>query len=90
VYIERETGAVKYTVAHSAVIPRDDIQTGWNLIEGDSFGYLANENGRFVACPGSGYDKGSWQVFVALECLDFDDACLSFDTVASNTTKAAA
>jgi hypothetical protein len=90
VYIERDTGAVKYTVAHSASIPKDAIQTGWNLTEGDSFGYLANENGGFVACPGSGHDKGSWQVFVALECLDFDDACLSFDTIASSTTRAAA
>jgi hypothetical protein len=90
VYIERETGAVKYTVAHSAAIPKDDIQTGWNLTEGDSFGYLTNENGGFIACPGSGCDKDSWQVFVALECLHFDDACLSFDVIASNTTKAAA
>jgi hypothetical protein len=90
VYIERETGAVKYTIAHSAAIPNDDIQTGWNLTEGDSFGYLANENGGFIACPASDCDKDSWQVFVALECLDFDDACLSFDVIASNTTKAAA
>jgi hypothetical protein len=90
VYIELETGAVKYTIAHSAAIPKGDIVTGWNLTEGESFGYLANKNGGFIACPGSGHNKGSWQVFVALECLDFDDACLGFDAIASNTTRAAA
>jgi hypothetical protein len=90
VYIELETGAVKYTTAHSAAIPKGDIVTGWNLTEGESFGYLANKNGGFVACPGSGHNKDSWQVFIALECLHFDDACLGFDAIASNATKAAA
>jgi hypothetical protein len=90
VYIDSETGAVKYTIAHSAAIPEGDIVTGWNLTEGESFGYLSNEHGGFIACPASGADEGSWQVFVALECLDFDDACLGFSAIAANSTEAAA
>jgi hypothetical protein len=87
VYIDAETGAVKYTIAHSAAIPQGDIQTGWNLTEGESFGYLANEHGGFIACPA---ENDSWQVYVALECLEFDDACLGFSAIASNSTAAAA
>ena len=87
VYIDAETGAVKYTIAHSAAIPEGDIQTGWNLTEGESFGYLANEHGGFIACPA---DDDSWQVYVALECVEFDDACLGFSAIASNSTEAAA
>lgn len=89
VYIDAETGAVKYTIAHSAAIPEGDIVTGWNLTEGESFGYLANEHGGFVACPAEG-EGSSWQVFVALECLEFDEACLGFSAIASNSTGAAA
>jgi hypothetical protein len=87
VYIDSETGAVKYTIAHSAAIPEGDIQTGWNLTEGESFGYLSNEHGGFIACPA---ENDSWQVYVALECLEFDDACLGFSAIASNSTQASA
>jgi len=64
VYIELETGAVKYTVAHSATIPEGDIVTGWNMTSINDIEYLANEHGSFIACPA---DKDSWQVFVELE-----------------------
>jgi hypothetical protein len=90
VYIELETGAVKYTEAHSAAIPEGDIQTGWNLSSINEIQYLANEHGGFIACP-AGKDKQGknfWQVFVELECLDFDEKCLSFEAIASNTTGA--
>jgi hypothetical protein len=87
VYIDAETGAVKYTIAHSAAIPEGAIQDGWNKTSGESFGYLANENGGFIACPA---EDNSWQVYVALECVEFDDACLGFNAIASNSTQAAA
>lgn len=90
VYIEPETGAVKYTTAHSAAVPEGAIVTGWHRSEEGSLGYLKNEKGGFVACPASGNDKDSWKVFIALECVDFADACLSFDALASNLTEASA
>jgi hypothetical protein len=91
VYIDAETGAVGYTIAHSAATPEGSILTGWNLTDstnGQPFGYLANEFGGFIACPAG--NSSSWQVFVALECVEFDDDCLGFNAIASNGTQAAA
>jgi hypothetical protein len=92
VYIEAETGAVKYTIAHSAAIPEDAIVTGWTNKQADGFGILSNEKGGFVACPANatGPDAGAWEVFAALECVTFADDCLSFDALSSNTTAAGA
>lgn len=88
VYVEADTGRVKYTQAHSAAVPEDAIRTGWNLSEGESFGNLANEKGGFIACPCE--DDESWKVFVALDGLKFDDDCLGFDALSSNSTSAGA
>ncbi|KAM0714239.1 hypothetical protein Q7P37_010026 [Cladosporium fusiforme] len=88
VYIEADTGRVKYTQAHSAAVPEDAVRTGWNLSEGESFGNLANENGGFLACPCD--DDDSWKVFVALDGLKFGDDCLGFDALSGNATSAGA
>lgn len=88
VYVEPDTGRVKYTQAHSAAKPEGSIETGWNLSQGESFGHLANEAGGFLACPCE--DDDSWKVFVALDGLKFDDDCLGFDALSSNSTSAGA
>jgi hypothetical protein len=87
VYIDPDTGAVKYTQAHSAAMPEGAIQTGWTVSPGNGFGILSNSNGAFIACPAK---DDSYQVFIGLECVDFDEACLSFDALASNGTEAGA
>ena len=87
VYIEPDTGALKYTQAHSAAQPEGSIQTGWTVSPGNGFGILSNSNGPLIACPA---DDGSFQVFIGLECVDFDSACLSFDALTSNVTEAGA
>ena len=87
VYIDGETGAVKYTIAHSAAIPEGAVQTGWTVSPGNGFGILSNSNGPFIACPA---EDDSFQVFIGLECVDFDKACLSFDALTSNVTDAGA
>ena len=87
VYIDPNTGAVKYTQAHSAAQPEGSIQTGWTLSPGNGFGILSNSNGPFIACPA---ENDSYQVFIGLECVTFDDACLSFDALTSNVTEATA
>lgn len=87
VYIDPDTGAVKYTQAHSAAQPEGAIQTGWTVSPGNGFGILSNSNGPFIACPA---EDDSYQVFIGLECVDFDKACLSFDALTSNVTDASA
>jgi hypothetical protein len=87
VYIEPDTGALKYTQAHSVVTTEGAIQTGWTVSPGNGFGILSNSNGPLIACPA---DDGSYQVFIGLECVDFDSACLSFDALTSNVTDAGA
>ena len=87
VYIDPDTGAVKYTQAHSAAMPEGAIQTGWTVSPGNGFGILSNSNGAFIACPAK---DDSYQVFIGLECVDFDEACLSFDALTSNVTDAGA
>lgn len=87
VYIEPDTGALKYTIAHSAAMPEGAIVTGWTTSPGNGFGILSNENGGFIACPDA---DNSWKVFIGLECVTFDDACLGFDALASNLTEAGA
>lgn len=90
VYIERDTGAVKYTIAHSAAKPADAIVDGWNLSEEEPLGNLSNENGGFIACPGAGDDKDAWKVFIQLDGLEFAQTCLGFDALSSNVTDAGA
>lgn len=87
VYVEADTGAVKYTQAHSAAVPEGAIQEGWHINEGDGFGVLSNEKGGFIACPAEG---DSWKVFLQLECVEFDSKCLGFDALSSNLTEAGA
>jgi hypothetical protein len=89
VYIEPDTGAVKYTIAHSAMKPEGSIVSGWTTAAGNGFGILSNENGGFLACPCE-EEEGAWKVFAALEGLEFDDACLGFSALASNATEAGA
>jgi hypothetical protein len=86
VYIDTD-GAVKYTQAHSAAIPEGAIVTGWTTSPGNGFGILSNSNGGFVACPS---ENNSWKVYIGLECVEFDSACLGFDALTSNTTEAGA
>jgi hypothetical protein len=89
VYIEADTGAVKYTIAHSAAIPEGAVQTGWSTAAGNGFGILSNSNGGFLACPCES-EEGAWKVYAALEGLEFDDECLGFSALASNGTAAGA
>jgi hypothetical protein len=89
VYIEPETGAVKYTIAHSVAKPEGSIVTGWSTAAGNGFGILSNEAGGFLACPCE-EEEGAWKVFAALEGLEFDDECLGFSALASNATDAGA
>lgn len=89
VYVEPDTGAIKYTIAHSAAMPEGAIVTGWNTNPGNGFGILSNENGGLLACPCES-DEGSWKVFVQLEGVSFDDGCLGFDALTSNSTQAGA
>jgi hypothetical protein len=88
VYIAAD-GAVKYTIAHSAAIPEGAVVTGWSTAAGNGFGILSNENGGFIACPCED-EENVWQVYAALEGLEFDDACLGFSALASNATDAGA
>ena len=88
VYIEPETGAVKYTIAHSVAKPEGSIVTGWSTAAGNGFGILSNEAGGFLACPCE--ESESWKVFVALEGLEFDSECLGFSALSSNATAAGA
>jgi len=87
VYIEPATGAVKYTIAHSAAKPEGAVVTGWSTEARDGFGVLSQKAGGFIACPS---EDDSWKVFVALEGLEFDDDCLGFSALASNATDAGA
>lgn len=86
VYIEADTGRVKYTIAHSAAVPEGAVRTGWTL-SSEGLGSLANEQGGFVACP---CEDDSWKVFVGLEGVKFEDDCLGFNAITSNTTVAGA
>jgi hypothetical protein len=87
VYIEPDTGAVKYTQAHSVAMPENAIVTGWTNNPSNGFGILSNSNGGFIACPES---DGSYKVFIGLECIEFADSCLGFDALSSNVTDAGA
>ena len=89
VYIDAETGAVKYTIAHSVSKPEGSIVTGWSTAAGNGFGILSNEAGGFLACPCEA-EEGVWKVYAALEGLEFDDECLGFSALASNATDAGA
>lgn len=89
VYIDAECGAVGYTQAHSAALPKGAIVDGWNKTEGPSFGYLTHENG-LIACPATDSETGKpngWQVFVQLPGLFFIETCLGFSALTSNTTQ---
>lgn len=89
VYIEPETGALKYTQAHSAAVPEGAIREGWSTEARDGFGVLSNKAGGFVACPCE--EKGdAYKVFVALKDVEFDEGCLGFSALAGNVTAAGA
>lgn len=88
VYIEADTGAVKYTQAHSAAVPEGAVREGWSTEAGNGFGILSNKAGGFIACPSE--DSEAYEVFVALDGLKFDDGCLGFSALAANATSAGA
>lgn len=90
VYIEKDTGAVKYTIAHSAALPEGAIVTGWKDTPANGFGTLANENGGFIACPCEDETEGAWKVYANLDTVEFDDDCLGFSALSSNVTSAGA
>ncbi len=64
--------------------PGKGVQRGYEAWEA-----WTNENGGLLACPCES-DEGSWKVFVQLEGVSFDDGCLGFDALTSNSTQAGA
>ena len=87
-YIDGCSGAISYTQAHSAAIPDGAIVEGWTLSQGDQFGSLSWTNGLY-ACPVENATD-VYQVFAAVEDIEFSDACLGFDALATNFTEAGA
>jgi hypothetical protein len=78
VYIDAETGAVKYTIAHSAAIPEGDIQTGWNLT------YLTAP----TASPSATSRTNSVASSLALRATALLGRCLSLSSASSLTMSA--
>ncbi|KAK3073089.1 hypothetical protein LTR53_005617 [Teratosphaeriaceae sp. CCFEE 6253] len=97
VYIDPASGALKYTQAHSGIIPAGAITTGFTLTQGPSFGSLSWGDG-FVACNDT--DDGTWSIYAVLPNVTHTNteaeadagatSCLGFDAIASNQTSAAA
>ena len=86
VYIDRESGAVKYTQAHSADTD-GGITGGWSLTpqEGEDWSLLKYKRG-LVACPVGG---NAYQVFANIKSVDFSPACIGpFYAIASPEKKA--
>lgn len=87
VYIDRETGAVKYTIAHSADTEGGTLG-GWSLkpVEGQDYEILSYKRG-LVACPTE--DEDVYQVFANIKAVDFSPACIGpFSAIASANKKA--
>ena len=85
VYIERDTGAVKYTQAHSADT-FGGVTGGWKLEQLAEYGKLTHRGGLY-ACSTSGEDAGPWKVYVKLSGVELPSDCLGFWGLASNETK---
>lgn len=86
VYIDRETGAVKYTIAHSANT-YGGITGGWSItpVKGQDYSILKHRGG-LLACPTNKEDV--YQVFANLPGLDFSPGCIGpFRAYASANSK---
>ncbi|KAL5114403.1 hypothetical protein ACEQ8H_007713 [Pleosporales sp. CAS-2024a] len=71
------SGALSYTIPHSAYIPDCSIVDGFsitNSTNGQPFGYLNFETG-FLACPAAAPETG-YQVFGAVADAKFPSECL--------------
>ena len=86
VYIDRDTGAVKYTIAHSGDT-NGGITTGWSITpeKGENYSILKYKRG-LVACPTNVEDQ--YQVFANIKGVDFSPACIGpFSAIASPQKK---
>ena len=88
-------GLIKYTAPHTS-LPANAITTGWELDQGDSYGFLSWSNGTpgaggFFACSRAGNASvGPWVVFVQLPEVKFGPECLGFDIITAYETAPAA
>lgn len=89
VYIDRATGAVHYTVAHSADT-EGGIVGGWTKTEGENFGHLSHPRGLFACSTTGDAETGPWQIYAKVKGVVLPEGCLGFDALTANETKAAA
>ena len=88
VYIERATGLVKYTQAHSADEGTNPIRGGWSLTPGDQFDTLAWRGG-LLACSTTGdFNQGPWKVYAKVKGVKFGSECAGFSALAGDEAKA--
>jgi hypothetical protein len=85
-------GALRFTQAHSASMPKGSTVGGFSIIEYSAFGSIGRAGG-FVACPTTKVDgkkRGHpYQIFVQVPGFKQTD-CIGFDFAAVNTTNAPA
>ncbi|QIW99797.1 hypothetical protein AMS68_005315 [Peltaster fructicola] len=78
VYVDSQTGAVGYTIAHSAAIPQGAYQAGWNVTQNVAAGGILGRldfEGGLIACPVDG--TYPYQVFGQVEGVSFAADCLA-------------
>ncbi|KAK3670680.1 hypothetical protein LTR78_009372 [Recurvomyces mirabilis] len=85
VYADPQTGALKYTIPHSAAMSEGAAVVGWSVEYGGTLGRL-----RFafelLACQ----DGNIWPVYAVIPNATLPDGCLSFDALTVNQTEPAA
>jgi hypothetical protein len=91
VYVAKN-GALGYTQAHSGLIPKGAVTTGFTKTETESYGYLSWGEG-FVACPTKGTRKepqGPWKIYGQKKGAKVGSNCLGFQMLTSNVTEVGA